>query len=84
MDKFYTISEIASLWSISAAAARRLFEREAGVLRVPHPGAPRKRKFVTLRIPTEVMERVYVTAIADAHIHGSENHGLETAVNQHM
>jgi hypothetical protein len=59
MNKDYTVFEIASLWAISVCAARRLFELEPGVVKIPHPGAPHIRKFDRMWVPMSVLERVY-------------------------
>ena len=58
--KHYTVKEIASLWSFSDDAVRKIFEKEPGVLvlgnAVPRRG---KRSYKTLRIPEHVVRRVH-------------------------
>jgi hypothetical protein len=55
----YTVDDIATRWALRPATVRRLFEKEPDLLRSPHPGAPHKQKFVRLRIPEIVVERVH-------------------------
>lgn len=48
------------MWGLSPDAIRRLFRKEPGVFAL-RDGAPRasKRRYVTLRIPQSVLERVH-------------------------
>ena len=55
---FFTVSEIAGLWNLSADSIRRLFEDEPGVITLGDKNPRGKRRRVTLRIPREVVERV--------------------------
>jgi hypothetical protein len=57
--RHYTVAEVAELWSISEDMARRLFEREPGVLVLSDGAARHKRRYRTLRIPEPVLERVH-------------------------
>jgi hypothetical protein len=58
--RHYTVAEVAQLWGISEEMARRLFEREPGVLVLGDGGAARhKRRYRTVRIPEPVLERVH-------------------------
>ena len=57
--RHYTVGEIASLWSLSDDAVRNLFESEPGVLSIGEERSGRKRRYVTLRIPEDVAERVH-------------------------
>jgi hypothetical protein len=57
--RHYTVGEIASLWSLSDDAVRTLFESEPGVLVIGAERSSRKRRYVTLRIPEDVAERVH-------------------------
>jgi hypothetical protein len=56
----YTVSEIAGLWKLSEESVRRLFQNEPDVLifgnQKPRFG---RRRYLTLRIPEFVVERVY-------------------------
>lgn len=58
--KHYTVGEIASLWSLSDDAVRKIFEKEPGVwvLGNATPGGG-KRRYRTLRIPAQIVERVH-------------------------
>lgn len=55
----YTVAEIAELWHLSDDAVRKLFENEPGVLAIGEARSGRKRRYVTLRIPEDVVERVH-------------------------
>jgi AraC-like DNA-binding protein len=57
-QRHYSVSEIAAMWNLSDDSVRRLFEGEAGVIPLENEKS-RKRRYVTLRIPEEVAERVY-------------------------
>jgi hypothetical protein len=56
----YTPEELARKWGVHANTIRRLFAGEAGLLRwgrmESKPG--KKRRYVSLRIPAQVAERV--------------------------
>ena len=58
--RHYTVAEIAALWSLSDDAVRKIFEKESGVLVIgdTRPSL-RKRRYTTLRIPQDVVERVH-------------------------
>ena len=47
------------MWEMSPAAIRRLFGREQGVLRYGTEKKGHQRNYVSLRIPSSVVERVY-------------------------
>jgi hypothetical protein len=55
----YTVSEIAELWHLSDDAVRKLFDEEPGVLAIGEPRSGRTRRYVTLRIPEDVVARVH-------------------------
>jgi hypothetical protein len=57
--RHYSVREIAELWNLSDDLVRELFEREPGVLVIGRDRSPRKRRYLTLRIPQDVVERVY-------------------------
>jgi transcriptional regulator GlxA family with amidase domain len=59
VEKHYSVSELASLWSLSERTVRRMFENEPGVLRWGHSEGRHKRRYKTLRIPETVMLRVH-------------------------
>jgi hypothetical protein len=59
-SKHYSIGEIASLWGLSDDYVRRIFANEPGVLELrSEAGKYRKRRYTTLRIPENVLERVH-------------------------
>ncbi len=58
-ERHYTLQEIATLWRISIDSARRIFAREAGVLIIGDSNPRGRRRYVTLRVPTFVLERVH-------------------------
>ena len=51
--------EIAELWGLSVDCIRKMFENEPGVLVIGERSPRRKRRYVTLRIPQTVLERVH-------------------------
>ena len=57
--RHFTVQEIAEMWNLSDDIVRDLFERESGVIAIERPRSKRKRRYVTLRIPQDVAERVY-------------------------
>jgi hypothetical protein len=57
-ERCYSVLEIASAWALSAHTITRLFENEPGVLSLGNRLSARKRRYITLRIPASVMERV--------------------------
>ena len=57
-ERHYSPSEIATMWSLSEDAVRRLFENEPGVL-VLSDAKPGMRRYRTLRIPESVALRVH-------------------------
>lgn len=56
---YYTTAELAHDWNLSADTVRRLFEAEAGVMKIGDKNPKHKRRYVTLRIPRAVAERVH-------------------------
>lgn len=60
MERHYSPAEIAELWHLSAEEVRKIFRNEPGVLVIgnakPQYG---RRRYVTLRIPEQVVERVH-------------------------
>ena len=55
----FTVDEIAAMWKLSRDSVRRLFKNEPGVLAISPRGRRGKRAYVTLRIPSSVVERVH-------------------------
>ena len=54
----YAPDELAELWGVSAETVRNVFREEASVLRITQPNE-KKRKYVLMRIPESVAERVH-------------------------
>lgn len=57
--RHYSVSEIAKMWALSEKTVRRMFEDEEGVLQWGSPETRRKRGYITLRIPENVLHRVH-------------------------
>jgi AraC-like DNA-binding protein len=51
-ERHYSVTDVAKLWGLSRDSVRRLFRREPGVLVMGD-------RYVTLRIPESVLERVH-------------------------
>ena len=62
LEQCLTVADIASKLKLSEDAVRRLFSAEPGVLCIGHPtrlvGRKYRRRYMTLRIPISVFERV--------------------------
>jgi hypothetical protein len=59
LERHFSVAEVAALWKLSDDAVRDIFRNENGVLAIGTAGARGKRRYVTLRIPQSVLERVY-------------------------
>jgi hypothetical protein len=59
IERHYAVTEIAEMWNLSADKVRELFEDEPGVLVIGTRNPRHKRRYVTLRIPQSVLERVH-------------------------
>jgi hypothetical protein len=59
IERHYAVAEIAAKWNLSADKVRELFENEPGVLAIGERSPRHKRRYVTLRIPQSVLERVH-------------------------
>jgi hypothetical protein len=57
-ERHYTPAEVGVAWGLSDDTVRRIFDREPGVMRRSRSN-PRKRKYVSMRIPESVMLRVH-------------------------
>lgn len=57
-ERCYSVQDLAEAWALSAAMIRSLFEGEPGVIAIGNRLAARKRRYITLRIPASVVERV--------------------------
>ena len=58
--RHFTVQEVASLWNLSDDIVRELFEREPGVLVIGRDRSTRKRRYLTLRIPQDVVESEFI------------------------
>ena len=59
-ERHYAVSEIAKMWTLDADVIRRLFESEPGVMVLGTATTSRhKRRYMTLRIPESVAQRVH-------------------------
>lgn len=58
-ERHYAVGQIAEMWNLSTDKVRELFENEPGVLVLGERSPRRKRRYVTLRIPHSVLERVH-------------------------
>jgi hypothetical protein len=59
IERHYAVAEIAEMWNLSADKVREFFENEPGVLVIGERSSRHKRRYVTLRIPLSVLERVH-------------------------
>ena len=59
IERHYAVAEIAEMWNLSGDKVRELFENEPGVLVIGERSPHHKRRYVTLRIPQTVLERVH-------------------------
>ena len=63
IEQHYSIQQVAELWGVSADTVRRLFEDEAGVLKIAMPSVSKRirkhKPHVLLRIPASVLERLH-------------------------
>jgi len=59
IERHYAVAEIAEVWNLSADKVRELFENEPGVLVIGERSPRHKRRYITLRIPQSVLERVH-------------------------
>jgi hypothetical protein len=58
-ERHYTVAEVAAMWKISLDTVRRLFRNEPGVIALGNTKPQGRRRYVTLRIPQSVLEKVY-------------------------
>jgi len=58
-ERHYAVIEIAEMWSLSPDKVRELFEHEPGVLVIGDRNPRHKRRYLTLRIPQTVLQRVH-------------------------
>jgi hypothetical protein len=58
-ERHYAVTEIAEMWNLSPDKVREIFEREPDVLVIGDRNPRHKRRYLTLRIPQTVLERVH-------------------------
>ncbi len=62
-ERHYSVSEVAKQLNLSDKTVRRMFEEEAGVLKISFPrllqSGRRHKPHVQLRIPASVLDRVH-------------------------
>jgi hypothetical protein len=58
LERHLSVEEIAESWGMSEDFVRKVFKDEPGVIVFCHP-RPGRRVYRTLRIPDNVMRRVY-------------------------
>jgi hypothetical protein len=59
IERHYAVTEIAEMWNLSPDKIRELFEKEPGVLVLGERSPRHKRRYVTIRVPQTVLERVH-------------------------
>src|ERR1700730_8060810 len=59
IERHCAVAEIAEMWNLSADKVRELFENEPGVLVIGERSPRYKGRYITLRIPHSVLERVH-------------------------
>jgi len=57
--RMYTPRELADLWQLSEQSIRRMFQDRPGVLKLGDSNPRGRRGYVTLRIPSAVVEQVF-------------------------
>ncbi len=68
--RHYTVAELARLWHLSDDLVRKLFRGERDVICIGvDRSTGRKRRYVSMRVPADVAERIYrrLQTSADAH-----------------
>jgi hypothetical protein len=63
-ERHYAVTEVAEMWNLSPDKVRDLFEHEPGVLVIGDRNPRHKRRYLTLRIPQTVLQRVYTRLAA--------------------
>jgi len=58
-ERHYAVIEVAEMWNLSPDKVRELFEHEPGVLVIGERNPRHKRRYLTLRIPQTVLQRVH-------------------------
>ena len=58
-ERHYAVIEVAEMWNLSPDKVREIFVREPGVLVIGDRNPRHKRRYLTLRIPQTVLQRVH-------------------------
>ena len=58
-ERHFSVAEVAGLWNLSQDSVRKIFQQEQGVLVLGGQGLGRTRRYITLRIPESVLQRVH-------------------------
>jgi hypothetical protein len=58
-ERHYAVTEIAKMWNLSPDKVRNLFVNEPGVLVIGSRNPRPKRRYLTLRVPQTVLQRVH-------------------------
>jgi hypothetical protein len=58
-ERHYAVAEVAEMWNLSPDKVREIFEHEPGVLVIGDQRPRHKRRYLTLRIPQTVLQRVH-------------------------
>jgi hypothetical protein len=59
-NEYFTAQEIAGLLKLSRDTVIRTFEKGPGVLRIGHGGSMSKRRYYSLRIPKEALDKFII------------------------
>ena len=59
LEKHYSVSEVAKLWSLSEDTIRKLFRDDPAVLKIGEEEKLHKRGYLVLRIPESVLLRTH-------------------------
>ena len=63
-EKHWTPQELAEMWGVSVQTIREIFKNEDGVLKIGRNGTRSRRRYMTMRIPDSVAERVHTRLAA--------------------
>jgi hypothetical protein len=58
-ERHYAVIKVAELWNLSPDKVREIFEHEPGVLVIGDRSPRHERRYLTLRIPQTVLQRVH-------------------------
>ena len=58
-ERHYAVIEVAEMWNLSPDKVREIFEHEPGVVVIGERNPRHKRRYLTLRIPQAVLQRVH-------------------------